>query len=145
MGACGSSSFDLEDRAVVLDAAQSGERPVVVAGLVAQQRSITHQPCACCDGEVACMRGVLLEDGETVAVYFATFVVGHPQVVRVALGLATSVLLDLSIVDGELSVDAVGDDDVEPFRRFAEAIRATDGLVGHYLAAPRTSIIRAIR
>lgn len=152
MSACESSSFDLEDRAVVVDAAQSGERPAVQRdGLVAQQRSITHRRCDCCDGEIACVRGIVLDDGRTAGVYFATFVVGHPQVVRVALGLAnlegpqTSALLDLSIIDGKLSVDAVGEEDVEPFRRFAEAIHATDELVGRYLAAPRTSIIREIR
>src|SRR5690349_5783279 len=138
MSACKSSDFDFEDRAVVLDAAQSGERPAVSAGLVAQQRSISHQPCDCCDGEVACVRGIVLDDGRTAAVYFATFVVGHSQVVRLALGLSnleapqTSALLDLSIVDGKLSVESVGEDDVEPFRRFAETIRDTDELVARY-------------
>jgi hypothetical protein len=150
MSAC-ESSLDLEDRAVVIanDPAQSGERPALT-GLVAVQRSITHQPCGCCDGEVACVRGIVMDDGRTAAVYFATFVVGHEQIVRIALGLSnldapqTSALLDVSMIDGELSVEAAEEiSDIEPFRRFAEAIHETDVLVSRYLTAERSSIIRS--
>jgi hypothetical protein len=154
MGAYGSSSLDLDDEndnAIVVDS-RSGERAAVRAsGLVAEQRAISHRPCDCCDGEVACVRGTLSEGGSTVAVYFATFTVGHPQVVRLALGFpdgsGASALLDLSIVGGELVVEPADDDraDVTPFIRLATAIRDTDEVVGKYLAVPRTSIIREIR
>ncbi len=144
------SAAELEDHAVVVNA-DSGALPAA-AGLVAHERAIVHRPCDCCDGEVACVRGVVAEEGKTVAVYFATFTIGHPQVVRIALGLSQAdgppVLFDMSIVGGELVVERVDDEageDVAPFVRYAEAIRRTDELVRTYLSAPRESFIRQIR
>ncbi len=140
-----SSSFDLEDRAVVVTA--SGEVPVVRAGLAAQQRSISHRPCDCCDGEMACVRGVVLDTGELTAIYFATFVLGHEPVVRLALGVnGTTALVDLSVrANGVLAIEPASEDvDVETIRPLAEAIWKTDELVGANLAAPRTSVIRPI-
>ncbi|HEY8074381.1 MAG TPA: hypothetical protein VIF62_09730 [Labilithrix sp.] len=141
-----SASFDLEDRAVVVTA--SGEVPVVRAGLCAQQRSIDHRPCDCCDGEMACVRGVVLDTGELAAIYFATFVLGHEPVVRVALAaFGSTALVDLSVrASGELAIEAAGEVvDLEAVRALAEAIWKTDEIVGAYLVAPRTSVIRPIR
>ena len=124
------------------------ERPVRPS-LVAEQRSIVHRPCDCCDGEVACVRGVVLDGGgAAAAVYFATFVLGHDPVVRMALGEGdVTALVDLSVdPNGLLRIESAGEDvDVDRIRGLAEAIWRTDELVAAYLAAPRTSVIRAIR
>ncbi len=157
-----SKSFDLEDRAIVVTA--SGEVPVVREGLAAEQRSISHRPCDCCDGEMACVRGVVLDTGATVAVYFATFVLGHEPVVRLAVGaFGTSSLVDLSVrANGALQIEPAGpevraegaadcaegaayDVDIDAIRPLAEAIWRTDELLATYLAAPRTSVIRPIK
>jgi hypothetical protein len=145
----GARNYEQDDELALVDAGWSGERPIVrVRGdLVTQQRSIVHRPCDCCDGELGLVRGVILEEDRPVAVYFATFVVGHERVVRVALGVGgVSALIDLSVdVRGDLVVEA-GDEltDIEPLRRFAVAIWKTDELLATYLSAPRTSYIRAI-
>src|SRR5437764_14227108 len=90
--------------------------------LVAEQRSITHRPCDCCDGEMACVRGVVLDTGATAAVYFATFVLGHEPVLRLALGMGgTTALVDLSVrASGELAIEPASEDvDVDAVRALA--------------------------
>jgi hypothetical protein len=140
---------------------------------VANQRSIDHRRCGCCDGETVSVRGTISSAGRTLGVYFATFTIRHDGIVRLAIGVndpqgpevpfalvdvwreGSTVVVEPPPMRIEVDEDEASDV-VEPVTTFppsttivhlAEVVALTDPLIARHLehaAAARWSGVREL-